>query len=85
MRYRQKPTIVEAFQWTKSTEGWPSWLDEALQSGTLIIRRDGIAQIRVHGGYVFCDVGVWIVKGAGGQLSICPAALFKATYEPVED
>jgi hypothetical protein len=92
MKFRKKPVVVEAIQWTGTN------LDEVLafclggaslwgKSGPtkdreLIIetREDGSEHQVEH----IASVNDWIIKGIKGEFYPCKPDIFAATYEPAE-
>ena len=92
MKYRKKPIVIEALQWTGSNYaalrewGAPVTIlpesnrpgrGEALIIGTL---EDGPNCEAVH----IADPQDWIIKGIKGEFYPCKPDIFTATYEPVE-
>jgi hypothetical protein len=82
-RFRKKPVVIEAFQFT-GDEGQPLWFRDALIDGkvkvfptyVLIETLEG-----VHRG----DLKDWIIKGVKGELYPCKPDIFEATYNEVKD
>lgn len=61
MPYRQRPTVVEAFQWTGQPRSeWPEWATEALlaESGSALYAYTKLGPFRV-------SRGDWCVLGDG--------------------
>lgn len=86
MKYRKKPVVIEAIQWTGenvdevntfvenecffSTESGESYMDVALTIFTLE-------------GFMKASVGDYIIKGVQGEFYPCKPDIFEATYEAV--
>jgi len=84
-KYRKRPVVIEAFQWTggpDQTED-PEWIVEALDSGAATIIFPNL-YIRTLEGEMTADVGDWIIKGIQGELYPCKPDIFEATYDLVD-
>ena len=80
MRYRKKPVVIEAVQWTGSNGGEVTaflggghWWG---QTGPIIETLEG----ELH-----TSVGDWIIKGVNGEFYPCKPDIFEKTYELVEE
>lgn len=93
MRYRKKPVVVEAIQFTRE-----------LALDCLINRKLGPFDLYVSGrfhperrtveaayltirtleGKMRADLDDWIIRGVKGELYPCKPDIFAATYEPAE-
>lgn len=91
MKYRKKPVVIEAEQFTSNNEvGSPTmdrivnWINQgrdecgAWHNGTDIF-------IRTLEGEMRATVGDWIIRGVKGEFYPCKPDIFAATYEPVPD
>lgn len=91
--FRQKPVVVEAFQWDgtiASCDAIQRWAGmEPRGNGTYRDRVEQLTQfgpICVHlplDGRAFAQAFDWVVKGIDGQLFPCTAGVFATLYEPV--
>lgn len=97
LRFRMKPTVVEAFQMTVNRRDdqsqWPHWMVDAWnrpigEDGSLCMRGFGPHATRLilwtKNGDVPIFSGDWIICSAGGELYMCKPDVFARTYEPVE-
>lgn len=81
MKYRKKPVVVEAIQWTN---------DNCQKiEGFITVRRDiyllsGTMKIHTLKGVMEVKEGDYIIKGVAGEFYPCKPDIFEATYEPVE-
>ena len=96
-KYRKKPVLIEAFQFTRErcvyNSEWPQWLHEARREES---EADGamfpVCSTEPHGkvflrtleGPLRVDWGDWIIRGVKGELYPCKPDIFEATYELVE-
>ena len=88
MRYRKKPVVIEAFQFTgesnlaKSTNRWqvPEWFVDAVLEPSVWAYPDHIS-IKTLEGTMRADVGDWIIRGVKGEIYPCKPDIFEATYE----
>lgn len=85
MKFRKKPVVIEAVQWTGSN------VDEIL--GFIVAKgsaRRGLGDERnslfidTLEGTMRADPKDWIIKGVKGEFYPCKPDIFAATYEPVE-
>jgi hypothetical protein len=88
-RFRKKPVVIEAFQFTGpwAGTGIPDWYTEAFQKNLIIHygeRKTDYAQIITPGGAARADKGDWIIRGVKGEIYPCKADAFAATHEAVE-
>lgn len=79
MKFRKKPVVIEAWQWTEAMdqglEPWPP---------TPVKRvNDSPPHIETLEGKMFVNVGDWIIKGVKGEYYPCKPDIFEATYEAV--
>ena len=90
MKFRKKPVVIEAFQWTggpDQTED-PVWMIDALKKpwgecGSARIHYPTL-QIYTLEGVHDANVGDYIIQGVKGELYPCKPDIFDATYEKVE-
>ena len=80
MKYRKKPVVIEAIEWTGDN------LSELIAfGGSRIIVRDGnILIIPTLEGDLEAQCGDMIIKGIKGELHPCKPDIFNVTYEKVE-
>ena len=96
MKYRTKPTIIEAFQMTKETrwnnEDWPSWLHEAwnkeiTDEGAFWCEKDPpheTLSITTLKGLFSVQYNDFIIQNVQGELYPCKPHIFEQVYEPVK-
>jgi hypothetical protein len=90
VKFRKKPVVIEAFQWTgdtKQTED-PEWIVEAIRNGDVSFIDCCTPKmklvIRTLEGNMVAKPGDWIIRGVKGELYPCKPDIFEATYEGVE-
>ncbi|MDP3984434.1 MAG: hypothetical protein Q8Q52_05425 [Acidimicrobiia bacterium] len=89
MRYRKKPVVIEAVQWTgKNLTDMEQFLGGAganwyRPSGAALAR--GEIFIRTLEGEHTANAGDWIIKGVKGEFYPCKPDIFEMTYEKVEE
>ena len=85
MKFRKKPVVIEAIQWTGSnldemrkfmSKNKPAWGSEGYPDALYIYTLGGTHR---------ADIGDWIIKGVKGEFYPCKPDIFEQTYEPVED
>ena len=95
MRYRKKPVVIEALQWTgenlhevisftgkhpRFNEWFEDWKDYANR-----VKADGdVFKILTLEGTMSANPGDWIIKGIKGEFYPCKPDIFAATYEVAE-
>ena len=96
MKYRKKPVVIEAYQFTKKiVEDYffdnvplPEGIEITKLSGHLKDRKlyDYIVRIETLEGETYkVKEGDWIIKGIKGEFYPCANDIFEATYERVEN
>lgn len=80
-KYRKKPVVVEAEQWT----GFNLKNDNSLfKTENVSIDRDGSAFIcNTLEGMKLGHKGDWLIRGIKGEFDTCKTDIFEAEYEPV--
>lgn len=90
MKYRKKPVVIEAFQWTggSNQEDDPEWIIKTIMDGEAWFENEGTPDvkfmIRTLEGVHEASVGDYIICGIAGEIYPCKPDIFKATYEPIE-
>ena len=82
MKFRKKPVVIEAVQWTGDNytsdvrlfAGTYAHINEA---GSLIVQT-------LENRLLKADVGDWIIRGVKGEFYPCKPDIFEATYEAVD-
>lgn len=93
MKYRKKPVVIEAFQyspeiWRSEAPTWPDWLQDAIDNGTVFTQQFqdvAVTFINTLEGVQRCAPGDFIIRGVKGELYSCKPDVFTLTYEAVED
>ena len=96
MKYRKKPVVVEAMQWTGDESamyvwmgGLPSPLPTTSVSMEWLVWRDGHRVkgpvIKTLEGEMAVSEDDYIICGVQGELYPCKPDIFDATYERVEE
>jgi hypothetical protein len=81
-KYRKKPVVIEAVQWTGQNFGEIHMLNHDITGAP----QDSHAlYIPTLEGVMRADLGDWIIKGVAGEFYPCKDSIFKATYEPVDE
>lgn len=78
MKYRKKPVVIEAVQWTGENQD-----DIKVHMNTTILAIDKKTHllIRTMEGVMEALPGDWIIKGIKGEFYPCKPDIFEATYE----
>lgn len=86
MKYRKKPVVIDAFQFTgKNQFEVMRWCD-AVHSGPAVTWEfhDGVLDIPTMEGVMTANPNDWIIRGVKGEFYPCKPDIFEATYEPAE-
>lgn len=92
-RYRMRPVVVEAVQWTGGDTGaltafvgQTGWTraDAADMSWTHTDEEEVVIWNEPEQAYVPAPVGHWIIRGVAGEFYPCAPDIFEQTYEPVK-
>ena len=96
MRFRKKPVIIDAVQFTGNNEfeiaDFMHIPITALQTSVdAVLRADGMyggntyIYISTLEGNMIANAGDWIIKGINGEFYPCKPDIFEKTYEKVEE
>ena len=87
MRYKMKPLIIEAVQWTGfNIDEVKSFVGETLHYGIMHTKDNETYVnmiIETSNGNQFCTKGDFIIKDANGEFYPCKPDIFDKTYETV--
>ena len=90
MKYRKKPVVVEAFQFTDDVDMVaPKWFTQAVIDEKVTFDRSLIdGHIHIYGctinrpdGRLFAKLGDYIIRDVNGELHPCKPDVFRKTYE----
>ena len=80
MKYRKKPVVIEAMQWTNNN------LDEVLEFAyerSIVV--NGELFLETLEGRMKANVGDFLIKGIKGEVYPCKPDIFEQTYEPIAE
>jgi len=80
MKYRKKPVVVEAIEWT----GNNVFEMEEFASKKVEYTLDNCLLIGTLEGVMKADIGDYIIKGIQGEIYPCKPDIFQETYEKVD-
>lgn len=98
-KYRKKPVVIEAVQWTRELQNKLNSDDTTALSNVPTFFIEGFRNLRINPssldpdglvigsreGQMRCPLGDWIIKGVKGELYNCAPDIFEQTYEKIED
>lgn len=86
-RYRKRPVVIDAVQYTGDTDALDRWLDQwhGEADGPHMWADGDAVVIGTLEGDMTASVGDWIIRGVQGEFYPCKSDIFKATYEAVAD
>lgn len=94
MKYRKKPVVIEAIQFTEALalkcledkKPGPFGLNVSARWNPKNKTVDSAyLHIETLEGNMRADLNDWIIKGVKGELYPCKPDIFEATYEPAEE
>ena len=77
-RYRKKPVVIEAVQWTGDNLEDVQKLDPAIVRTTKL---SDTVMISTLEGTMIARPGYWIIRGVAGEIYPCDPEIFDQTYE----
>lgn len=89
-KYRKKPVVVDAWQWTgEDKQEAPDWVVDYIESTCqpFVVDKFGdvVMLIETMEGIMTADQGDYIIKGIQGEIYPCKPDIFEQTYEKVID
>lgn len=83
-KFRKKPVVIEAMQWTGGKERFQEM--KAFAGSSLICWHFNheTLSIATLEGTMSASIGDWIIKGVKNEFYPCKPDIFTATYEAVE-
>jgi len=84
-KYRKKPVVIEAYQWTGKLEECRKEFLKEIEEGKIRYRTCNILEVATLNGPVLVSCGEWIIRGVEGEIYPCDSKIFDKTYEFVED
>lgn len=79
-KYRKKPIIIEAIQWTgKNLSEIDNFMGRTVENKGITL------VIHTLEGDMEASIGDYIIKGVNGEFYPCKPDIFNKTYEKVED
>jgi hypothetical protein len=90
-RYRKRPVVIEAVQYTAGYDGWwalNAWAQQWRDTDDDVVLRinsDGTLTIPTLEGDMRAVLGDWIIRGVQGEFYPCKPDIFDATYEPADE
>jgi len=85
-KFRKKPVVIEAIQWTGNLDDLPRIIMELSVTDARLMATDGKhLDIKTLEGVMTAGVGDWIIRGVKGEIYPCKPDIFEATYEAAEE
>lgn len=88
MKYRKKPVVIEAWEFTRdSLKAADSWVRRYRNDINLFSQYGGevlYIEIKTLEGTMRAELGDYIIKGIQGEFYPCKPDIFEATYELAE-
>ncbi len=87
MKYRKKPVVIEAVEWTgDNIQEIQMFMEDNPPGyvGRQFTNVDDILMIHTLEGDMAANKGDFVIRGVQGEYYPCKPDIFKMTYEPVE-
>lgn len=87
MKYRKKPVVIEAMQFSDTTESiteLSGFIDDQDLRVSYEHPESPVVKIETLEGVMIASVGDYIIKGVKGEFYPCKPDIFKQTYEAVK-
>jgi len=85
MKFRKKPVVVEAMQFTNETKNQVFNFVNCNRYADFDSKYNPILVIETLEGNMVASLGDWVIKGVNGECYPCKPDIFEKTYEKVED
>ena len=85
MKFRKKPVVVEAMQFTNETKNQVFNFVACNRYADFDNKYNPILVIETLEGNMVASLGDWVIKGVNGEFYPCKPEIFEKTYEKVED
>jgi len=85
MKYRKKPIVIEAIQWTGLNINEIDKSFPALRRVPMSQTAPGCFGIQTLEGNMMASIGDWIIKGVQGEFYPCKPDIFKETYDKASE
>ena len=83
MKYRKKPVIIEAMQFTDETKDQVhTWV--TCNTSADFENKRPVLKIQTLEGVMTASIGDFIIKGVNGEFYPCKPDIFEKTYEAVQ-
>ena len=95
MKFRKKPVVIEAVQWTGENlaevlqftgkhDKFNEWFENFKDYENHVAKDGHTFKIFTLEGTMLASSGDWIIRGVKGEHYPCKPDIFQATYEPAE-
>lgn len=82
MKFRKKPVIIEAVQYTADEASYNAIIAMGCKPNQSEHDGSNIRITTLEGEHI-CSVNDWVIKGVKGEFYPCKPDIFEMTYEPV--
>ena len=84
-KFRKKPVVIEAVQWTGANHLLPeTFMKDSGAYMSYDRKQLGEIMIPTLEGEMTASVGDWIIKGVNGEFYPCKPDIIEKTYEPID-
>ena len=83
MKFRKKPVVIEAMQFTEEDKDLVLNFVTCNTAADFDAGGNPILKIQTLRGMVAAQLGDWVIKGVNGEFYPCKLDIFEKTYDPV--
>jgi hypothetical protein len=94
VKFRKKPVVIEALQWTGENlqevigftgkhPRWGEWFSSWEEYEARVNADGGVFKIITLEGTMEASIGDWVIRGVNGEHYPCKPDIFEKTYEAV--
>ena len=84
MKYKHKPTVVDAVQYPND-KGYPAWFVDAIMKAEIWVNSDYDLEIETLDGVRISSNGDYVIKDTKGEFWFCKSDIFEEIYEVIGD
>lgn len=84
MKYKHKPTIVDAVQYPNDN-GYPAWFIDAILNVDIYTTGDYDLAVDTLEGTMVSNKGDYVIKSSNGEFWFCKPDIFDEIYEVISD
>ena len=84
MKYRKKPVVIDAVQFTEANKDISFNFITCTANPSFDEKNNPIIKIHTLEGVMIASLGDWIIRGVNGEFYPCKLGIFEKTYEAID-